>query len=212
MMGFLKKHILELLVQRGLLTAAQLEEISAIQKQRGGSFSSLLIEKNIIEKDKLNEFIRDNTTLPRVDSAGLSINPDIITILSGDTARKYRLLPLSKDGQLLKVAIADPLTILDLDEIKALQGYTVNPVLGPEGELTALIERNYSNLFRYDSNSQTMEAILSSVAELSSRAKDDLAKSDIAHMAQEVPIIRATNFILEKAIELKASDILIEPL
>ncbi|MDP2940995.1 MAG: ATPase, T2SS/T4P/T4SS family, partial [Candidatus Omnitrophota bacterium] len=211
-MGFLKKHIVELLVQHGLLTAEQLEEITGIQKEKGASFSSLLMGKNIIQREALNDFIRKNAALPRVDSASLIINPEIITVLSGDTARKYRLLPLSKDGQLLKIAIAEPSTILDLEEIKELQGYTVNPVLGPEGELTALIERNYSSSLRYDAKSQTMEAILSSVAELSSRAKDDLAKSDVAHMAQEVPIIRATNFILEKAIELKSSDILIEPM
>lgn len=211
-MGVLRQRILELLIQKNLLTAQQLQEITSANKNTGAKFTSILLEKNFIQREALADFINSAISLPRINAPQLKIIPELLSIIKDETAREYHLLPLSKDDQFLTVVISDPLTILDLDEIKELQGYAINPVIGPETELSGLIERYYSKGHKSDSKLQSMEELLAQVAEISTHQKEELKLSDIAQISQEVPIIKATNFILEKAIELKASDILIEPL
>jgi len=211
-MGSLKQRILELLIQNNYLTHQQLDEITDVQISSGEKFSSLLLKKNFIQKEPLNEFINNNISLPHITSSQLKIIPAVLNIISIDTAKEYNLLPLSKDEQFLTLVITDPVTILDIEEIKELQGYTINPVIGPESEIAELIEQSYSKAYKPDFKSQSLDDILGGVNEISALPKEDLKLSEIAQIAQEVPIIKATNFILEKAIELKASDILIEPL
>lgn len=212
-MGSLRQRVLELLVQNELLNPQQLEEIINTQRTLGEKFSSLLLEKKVIPKESLLEFINANISLPHIAASQLKIIPEVLPIISADIAKEYNLLPISKDEQTLTLVITNPLTILDLDEIKELQGYTISPLVGPESEIAELIEEYYSKAYKKpDSQSQNLEDILGGIGEISTRPKEELKLSEIAQIAQEVPIIKATNFILEKAIELKASDILIEPL
>lgn len=212
-MGALKQRVLELLIQNDFLTRQQLEEIVNSQVNSGERFSSLLLKKNFIQKGALVEFINENITLPHITASQLKIIPEVLEIVSGDTAQEYNLLPLSKDDQFLTVVITDPVTILDLEEMEEFQGYTLSPVIGPEPEIVKLIEECYSKVNKPDSKPQNLEEILGAIGgEISARPKEELKLSEIAQIAQEVPVIKATNFILEKAIALKASDILIEPL
>lgn len=211
-MGSLRQRILELLIQNGLLTHQQLEEIINIKPGLGQKFSSLLLEKRFIQQESLAEFINTNISLPHITVSQLKIIPEVLNIIPNQIAKEYNLLPLSQDGQALTIALTNPLTILDLDEMEELKGYTINPVLGPETEIAGLIERYYPKANEAGSKPQNLEEILASVSEISTHQKEELKLSEIAHIAQEVPVIKATNFILEKAIGLKASDILIEPL
>ncbi len=208
----LRKGVLELLIQNGFLTRQQLEEITNIQRSLGEKFSSLLLKKNFIQKEPLVKLINSNISLPHITASQLKISPEVLTAVLPQTAKEYNLLPLSKDGNVLRLVIIDPLTILDLEEIEELREYTISPVIGPEIETLELIERSYFKTSEPDSKSQSLDEILGAISEISIRQKEDLKLSEIAQIVQEAPIIKATNFILEKAIELKASDILVEPL
>jgi len=208
----LRKDILELLIQNSFLTRQELEEITNIQRSLGEKFSFLLLSKNFIQKESLVKLINSNISLPRITASQLKITPEVLTVILPETAKEYNLLPLAKDGNVLELAIIDPLTILDLEEIEELREYTIHPVLGPEIETLELIERYYFRIPEVDSKSQSLDEILGAISETSLWKKDDLNLSEIAQMAQEEPIIKAVNFILEKAIELKASDMLVEPL
>lgn len=213
-MGALRQRILELLIQNNLLTPQALEEIKQLQKDTGKKFSSLLLEKTS-QKEPLIEFINNNINLPAINASQIEASAEALNIISGETARSYRLLPVGKDDQALTLAIADPLTILDFDEIEELRDWPIKPVVAGESELAALIKQYYpqaSSSEASDFQSPSMENILSAQAESSAPLKEEANVSEISQKVQEAPVVKATNFILEKAIDLKASDILIEPL
>ncbi|OGX40940.1 MAG: hypothetical protein A2984_01925 [Omnitrophica WOR_2 bacterium RIFCSPLOWO2_01_FULL_41_12] len=212
----LRERITDLLIKEGLLTSQQLEELALRQQKEGVKFSSILVEKKFLKKELLSEFISINLKLNRIDAAQiaeLKITPDLLGLISHQIAHQYHIMPLVQKERGLALGIDDPLTLLDLNEIKELEEYNINPVIVPEPELLKLIENNYLKAQgQTESKPQTLEEILGGIAEISGRTTEDINLSELAHITQEVPIIKATNLILEKAVESKASDILIEPL
>jgi len=212
-MYYSKRQIIQLLVQKGFLTLQHTEEILSTQKKEGGKLSSLLIGKNFIPKEALLEFINAHLNIPHVDTSQLKISPEVTALIPTEVARKHNIFPLMKSEAGLTLGLADPVTILDLDDIKELHGQQINPVLAPEAELLALIRTYYIANEGGAREEQNMEDILGSAfADISVKTRGEVELSELAQITQEMPIVKATNFILDKAIESKASDILIEPL
>lgn len=220
-METLRQRIIELLIQKELLTATQLEDIITIQKSNGQKFSSLLLEKKNNQKQIVVDLINKSIKFIRIDASQINILPETLKIISRDTAREYHVLPISKESSFVTLAITDPLTVLDIEEIKELEGNTVNPVIGPEEELLPLIDRYYPAIPKFSADKkmssrdpESMEDILGGgISENYEAPKNESSYEGIIPADQEsVPIIKAANFILEQAIELKASDILIEAL
>ncbi len=214
-MGTLRQRIIELLIQNDLLTPHQLEEIIIVQRNNGGKFSSLLLERKSNQKANLIELINNTANFPRIDASGYKDIPrEVLKIIPGNTAKGYSILPIKKEGQTLTLIISDPFTILDLEEIKELKGYEVNPVIVKGAELLGLINHYYPDTQKFEYNSESINDILGSTLETpvfsDAPAEQQFEISQID--SEAVPIIKATNFILESAIELKASDILIEAL
>ncbi len=214
-MGILRQRIIELSIRNDLLTPHQLEEIINIQRSKGGKFSSLLLEKRNNQKANFIELINNTINFPRINVSGFKdIPPEVLKIISGNTAKGFRIFPIGKDGQTVTLVIADPLTILDLEEIEELKGYKLNLVIAHEPELLGLINQYYPDTQKPGYKLESMNDILGSGLEIAALADSQSnQQSEISQIDSEaVPIIKATNFILESAIELKASDILIEAL
>lgn len=214
-MGTLRQKIIELSIRNDLLTPRQLEEIINIQRAKGGKFSALLLEKRSNQKANFIELINGAINFPRIDVSGFKDIPsEILKIIPGNTAKGFRIFPIGKDGQTVTLVIADPLTILDLEEIEELKGYQLNLVIAHEPELLGLVNQYYPDIQKSEYKLESMNDILGSGSEIAALA-DPKSKqqSEINQIDSEaVPIIKAANFILERAIELKASDILIEAL
>ncbi len=215
-MGTLRQQIIELSIRNDLLTAHQLEEIINIHRTKGGKFSSLLLEKRSNQKANFIELINNAINFPRIDVSGFKdIPPEILKIISSNSARGFRILPIGKDGQTVTLVIADPLTVFDLEEIEELKEYKIKLVIAHEPELIGLINQYYPDIQKSEYKLESMNDILGGNLEIAALVDDSKAnqQSEISQIDSEaVPIIKATNFILERAIELKASDILIEAL
>lgn len=208
--------IVDLFVENGLLTAAQAQELQRLQESQGGKLSSLLIEKKFAKKETLINFIKTTLNLSTADTSQLkTIDPQLAGLIRREIAEEYRLLPLAKDGDSLTVGLTDPLSILDLDDIKPLSEYTVTPVLLPESNFAELVKTypgSRSGPVEAKDKAQTMESILKSTSGMALRPLEEITEAGAAHISKEVPIVKATNFIFDRAIEARASDILIEPL
>jgi type IV pilus assembly protein PilB len=214
-MGTLRQKIIELSIRNDLLTPHQLEEIINIQRAKGGKFSALLLEKRSNQKANFIELINGAINFPRIDVSGFKeISSEILKIIPGNTAKGFRIFPIGKEGKTVTLVIADPLTILDLEEIEELKGYQLNLVIAHEPELLGLVNQYYPDIPKSEYKQESMNDILGSSLEITALADfKSKQQSEIDHIDSEaVPIIKATNFILERAIELKASDILIEAL
>ncbi|MFC1709870.1 GspE/PulE family protein, partial [Candidatus Omnitrophota bacterium] len=150
--------------------------------------------------------------LPPISLSRFTVDPQVLKLIPKNTAKHYQIIPISKIGQTLTLAMADPLNIFAIDDVKTLTGYEINPIIAQQAEVLSAIEKYYD-----DSATQVIEDIIDDISdeklELIKQDKESyLDDRELTKLTQETPVIRITDSLIERAIEMKASDLLIEPL
>ena len=197
-----KKKIGDLLVERGFLTKAQLQEGLKVQSSTGRRLGEILTELGYISEEQLLETISERLLIPRVSLKSMVIDPATVHKVTVDLARRYSLIPIFHIGKTLTIAMADPLNILAIDEIKYRTGLNIKRAVAFETEIREAIDLHYSVA---DSLSQ----IIGKHAEEQIIAGIDETISGDAE--QSGAIAKLVHLMITKAVKEKASDIHIEP-
>ncbi|RYG64783.1 type II/IV secretion system protein, partial [bacterium] len=138
--------------------------------------------------------------------------PEAITLLSGALARKYKSLPLERQGNRLLVAMANPLDIFAIDELRLTTGYEIEPAIAVEEELMAMIASLYKDEANVsDALAGVMKDFDGDDVSFAKSEEEELSTEELREMGEDAPIIRLANLIISQAILDKASDIHIEP-
>lgn len=196
-----KKKIGDLLVDKGLINIAQLEEALREQSLSGKRVGEILVEKGHISEDDLISTISERLSIPKVSVSQMVIDPSILKLVNVDVARRYTLIPIFQIGNTLTLAMADPLNIIAIDEIKYNTGLNINRAIAATSEIRDAIDKYYSvadtlnNIIGYQDNHET----------------ESKTASKIDENEADSPIIKLVNLIISKAVKEKASDIHIEP-
>ena len=209
------ERIAEALVEDGLLSVAEVQELLEQQKRDGTRFVKLVAEKGkITDLDMVVSMGRVLNT-PPINVARASIPIEIVDLLPRDIAVNYKVLPISRLGNKLFLAMADPLNVLALDDVKRLTKLEVSPMIASE---KAILDRiNNVDSARGGSMEEIMQDAQKQAdveAESLEVAKDNVDAVDLAQLAastDEGPVIKLANLILIQAIKDRASDIHIEP-
>jgi len=210
----ISKKIGEILVANSLITAKQLEEALEYQKKTGLKLGQILLEKKYITEKQLLEFLSKQFSIRFVEISKIEISPEIIKIVPEAIARRYTLIPIEKNDNIISVAMVDPLNIVVLDELKLMTGYNIEPVFALEDDILSAIDKYYGTT----SSQQALDEIIKkntsnedasdiSVVE----KKDDEGIVSLENQAESGPIIKMVNIIISSAIRSRASDIHIEP-
>ena len=140
----------DILVRKGLLTEAQLQEAIGVQKNSGKQLGETLVSMKFVTEEQLAEALGHQLGIPykRLDKGELTqqADPALKTILSEDVIRKEMVLPLAKNQNSLTVATVDPLDLFLFDNLKRMTGCQINPVITTRSDLTAAIEATYGKL------------------------------------------------------------------
>ena len=208
----LKKRITELLIKNELISQEDLNKALSIQKEKGGRLSEILMELGFVNEDDLASILSQSLGLLPLDLSRVKVDPEVIKIIPEEVARYYQIIPVSKIGKALTLAMADPLNVFAIDDVKALTGFDINPIVGRPKEVMQAIDTYYSK----DSH-EVIESIMQEIsdAEKLEVIRDSTEVSDVeelARLTQEAPVIKLTETIVRQAVAAKASDILIEPL
>ncbi|MBP6342839.1 MAG: Flp pilus assembly complex ATPase component TadA [Candidatus Omnitrophica bacterium] len=211
-MASLKERLQEILIRDQIITPAQLEAAIEEQKKFGGELSKILVKLNFISEDQLTNLLSEGLGLPLMNINRLKVPAEVIGLIPQDVAVKYKILPVARIGDHLTLAMIDPLDIFALDNVKALTGLVVNPVVGRTKDIVKAISTYYST----DSN-VVFEKIIKDIKdtedlELVKEGHKNLAKNEIESLTQDAPIIKLTNTIIQQAVVAKASDVFIEPM
>jgi len=222
-MVFLKNRLKEILVSKELISPADLEKALHEQEQKGGDLSQILIDLNLIDEDTLTHTISESLGIPPISISRMKIDPKVLEIISKDAAVKYQIMPISLIGDNLTLAMADPLNIFVIDNIKVLTGYTINPIIARKKELQDTINSYYGEAT--DVVEEPEEANMEGLTEILDTMHDggddlDLVKIDdgrgdtsgIEDLTDEAPVIKLTDSIVRQSVLAKASDVFIEPL
>jgi type IV pilus assembly protein PilB len=213
----LGERIADALVEDGLLTGAQVEELLEKQKKEGTRFIKLVVEKAYVTDYDLVVSMGRVLNTPPVNVVRLGIAADVADLVPRDMASNYKVLPVSRLGNRLYLAMADPLNVLAVDDVKRTTKLEVSPLIASE---KAIIDK-LANLDT--SRSATMEDIIQDAAKQAEEeaeaenlevAQETIETTDLAQLAassEEGPVIKLANLILVQAIKDRASDIHIEP-
>ncbi len=205
----------ELLVSNSLITEQQLSEAVEFQKKTGLKLGQVLIEKGYITEKQLLEFLSKQFSIRFIELSQIEIPHDIVTIIPEATARRYSLIAFEKKDNRLSVAMADPLNIVVLDELKMMTGYNIEPVFALDGDIQSAIDRYYGA----ESSKEALDEIFkkSGIGEeeanlsVVDKKEDDKGVVNIESKDEMAPIIKMVNIIISSAIRAHASDIHIEP-
>jgi type IV pilus assembly protein PilB len=213
----LGERIADALVEDGLLSSAQVEELLEKQKKEGTRFIKLVVEKAYVTETDLVVSMGRVLNTPPVNVMRLSIPTDVAELVPKDMASNYKVLPVSRLGNRLYLAMADPLNVLAVDDVKRTTKLEVFTLIAAE---KAIVDK-LANLD--SSRSATMEDIIQDAAKQAEAeadadnlevAQEKTETTDLAQLAassEEGPVIKLANLILVQAIKDRASDIHIEP-
>ncbi len=227
----------ELLLKEKRITPAQLQEALSYQKTNGGKLGFNLVKLGFVKDEEITSLLSKQYGVPSINLTQFEIDPAIVKLIPAETAQKYQIIPLSRNGATLTIAMTDPTNVFAMDDIKFMTGYNVEPVVTSEVAVAEAIGRYYPSVpaGRVEkkekkaatpqreadlTNAATLEMVTKALEETADVLEDDvelldeMEQIDVASLEKqggEAPVIRLVNLMLMSAIQKGASDIHIEP-
>ena len=210
----LKERLIKILIDQKLVTQERLDGAIKIQKEKGGKLSDVLIELGYIDKKDLMIAMSYELGIPAINLSKYKIDPAVVKLIPEKIARQYQIIPISKIGNTLSMAMADPLNVFAIDDIKTMTGLEIEPVVTTDKDIKDAIEAYYGQS-AHAAIDKMIEDIEESkrVEMVEETSPADLSDSaSLARLVQETPVVKITNMLLAESIALKSSDVLIEPM
>lgn len=208
----LKERLTEILINNKFLTEEQLNQALGIQKEKGGRLSDIIVELKFIKKEELISALSQGLGLPLIDLKRFKIDYEVVKLIPVDVARHYQLIPVSKMGDTITLAMADPLNIFAIDDVAALTGYKINPIISPLEDILQAIELSYPDTTKSIIDGLMQEIAVSSIELVKEEKEASPSDKELHLISRQAPVIQVTNTILAEAVRKRSSDILIEPL
>ncbi len=198
----------ELLVREKRISLEQLRAAQDAQKSDNVSLGYALAKMGYISDQEITEFLSQQYRVQSIDLGEYEIDQDVLKLVSPDVCHRHKIIPVSRAGSSLIVAMADPSNLHAIDDIKFLTGYNVEPVVASEAAILAAIDKSYAAPeINYD---DIMEGFDEEDIEVSAD-QEDINLVDLERASEDAPVIRLCNAILLNAIKKGASDIHVEP-
>src|ERR1700728_4293717 len=203
----------EILVKDSLITADQLRQALDHQKKTGGRLGTCLVKLGLVSDDDITAVLSRQYGVPSINLKFYEVDPAVIKLVPQETAIRYQIVPLSRVGSTLTIAMTDPTNVCAMDDIKFMTGFNVEPVVASESAIGEAIGRFYGGA---ETNHEELSKMMKDLAmddqelELSSE-EAEMDTATLERAAEEAPIIKLVNLILTDSVKRGASDIHIEP-
>jgi len=212
-MYLLKERLIELLIKNNILTEDNLKKALSEQKRKGGSLKDILVEMGFVSEKDLMIVLSQGLGIPPITLSRFKIDPEILKLIPRDIAKRYQLIPVSKVGNILTVATSDPLNVFAMDELRTLTGFEISTIIVSQKEVQDAIDQLYG-----ESTHQIIEELVEDIKSeeleiIKAEAEEKKVNTEeIVRLVEEAPVVKITNMIMENAIKVGSSDILIEPM
>jgi len=190
------KQLGEILVERGIITRAQLEETLKEQKLTGQKIGDILVEKGLITQEELNGALAVQREVPTLDLSEYLIDAEVVKLIPEEIARTHKLMPVFLENNILTVAMANPFDVFVVDELQRRTGYVIQPALVNEMDIRRAHQQYYGA-------SEDLTELISSI--------DKKKLKQAENLGEEASVIKIVNQIITQAIQERASDIHFEP-
>lgn len=202
-----RKRLGEMLVEAEALTREQLQEALENHKNRGLRLGEYLVDTGMLDEARIIEVLSQQLQIRRLDYESFVPEPEMAEIVPLDVAQRFKVVPLSRQGSVLWVAVQDPTDIAALDGVMQYTRLEVETVICNREELNAIGEAIYDA--KLDVDIQSFEEIADDVyvEEGEDGGEKDLSIGSLQSQAEDAPVVKIVNTILIQALQSRASDI-----
>ncbi|HZI20344.1 MAG TPA: type IV-A pilus assembly ATPase PilB [Pyrinomonadaceae bacterium] len=222
----------EILVRENLLTPQQLREALEFQREHGGRLGLNLVKMGMVSDDMITAVLSRQYGVPSVNLELFDVDDSVIRLIPREVAEKYMVLPLSRVGATLTLAMVDPTNVFAMDDVKFMTGLNIEPVVVSEAGVQQAISRYYAQSKEIElagaagdeddpaahlppSKAMTLDQ-LDLDAEGAENLEvideeDEIDLSNLTRMSEDAPVVRLVNVLLADSLQRGASDIHIEP-
>jgi type IV pilus assembly protein PilB len=203
----------DLLVKEKVITPQQLEQAVKAQRDGGGKerLGSVLVRMGFLSDEDVTNFLSRQYGVPAINLQYFEIDPAVVKLIPQETAKRYQILPLSRVGSALTIAMVDPTNVFAMDDIKFMTGFNIEPVVASETAIMEGIEKAYT----VEKPEENLDDIIGSMGEdIDVELQEETTEATLAELekgAEEAPIVKLVNLVLTDAVKRGASDIHIEP-
>src|SRR6266496_1111580 len=225
----------EILVRENLISPQHLRQALDYQREHGGRLGYNLVKLGLLSDDTITAVLSRQYGIPSVNLELFNIDDSVIRLIPQEVAQKYSVLPLSRVGATLTLAMVDPTNVFAMDDIKFMTGLNIEPVVVAEASIQRAIAKHYgssreielasdatdvaaeglngnlshADLVSLGSLDFDHETLASEVEVFEDNEEIDL--SSLARMSEDAPVVRLVNVLMVDALRRGASDIHIEP-
>ena len=201
----------DLLVKEKVITPEQLSQASKVQKETNCRLGSALVKLGFLSDEDVTNFLSRQYGVPAINLSYFEIDPAVVKLIPFETAKRYQILPLSRVGASLTIAMVDPTNVFAMDDIKFMTGFNIEPVVASESSINEGIEKAYGT-----NNQEELETVMQSMTDLDADVElqseeQEMELADLERAADEAPIVKLVNLVLTDAVKRGASDIHMEP-
>jgi len=205
----------QILLDKKLITQEQLDEALNVQKNTAGAkIGRVLVDLGYVNQPDIDRAYAEQLGYSYLELENVTVDAEVAKTLPQSVARRYKAVPIRRNGNRLVVALADPTNVFALDDIRLITGFEVEPMLASESDLETLIKNSDGHSNGSGGGSADMQQALNQImsgnlpaTEVAGGEEEDSMSVD----PNEAPIIRVMNVLLSQAIRDGASDIHIEP-
>jgi len=227
----------ELLLKEKRISAEQLQEALNYQRTNGGKLGANLVKLGYVKDEEITALLSKQYGVPSIALSQFEIDPAVIKLVPAETARKYQIIPLSRAGATLTIAMTDPTNVFAMDDVKFMTGYNVEPVVASETAVLDAVDKYYGTgpsisekpkaggpivQQQTEPGESALDAATRSLSDLPSMLDgggevevmedlEEISAELLARQGEEAPVIKLVNVVLMSAISKGASDIHIEP-
>src|ERR1700756_1062046 len=201
----------DLLVKEKIITPEQLEQANKVQKEQNCRLGSALVKLGFLTDEDVTNFLSRQYGVPAINLSYFEIDPAVVKLIPFETAKRYQILPLSRVGASLTIAMVDPTNVFAMDDIKFMTGFNIEPVVASESAIMEAIDKAYGG----SQQNENVDELLASVGEEADvelqADQEEMDLNELEKSADEAPIVKLVNIVMTDAVKRGASDIHIEP-
>src|SRR5467141_2987575 len=182
----------EILIKESLITSDQLRQALEHQKANGGRLGTCLRTLGDITDDQITGVVSRQYGVPSINLKYYEVDQNVIKLIPQDTAVRYQIVPLSRVGSTLTIAMTDPTNVFAMDDIKFMTGFNVEPVVASESAISEAIAKFCGEV----ESGEELEKVMKDLSaedgadlELASE-EQETNLADLERAAEEAPIIK----------------------
>ena len=200
-----RKRLGDILVSAGKITEEQLLEGLKAQKVFGKKLGEILVDNGYVTEEQIIDAIEEQTGIKKVDLNTIEFDRKAIGLISKKLCDKYLLIPFAFENNRIKVALVDPLNIFAIDDVTIATGFEIDIYISYKEDVKKFIEVYYTS-------QQVTNAAIQLTKEVNeNKASRNKVNVEDTEDVKNAPVVKMVDFLFKNAIEMKASDIHIEP-